>query len=97
MTSSEGYLRLTVAALLYSTGETQADLAAGIGITQGQVSRKQTGAAHWSLDDLDELSVHYAIPVPDLLCGPDHAVGKLRPHRRSDRIGGGTQTMITTG
>jgi transcriptional regulator with XRE-family HTH domain len=72
----------------------QADLAAGLGITQGQVSRKQGGGAHWSLDDLDRLAAHYRIPVPDLVCGADHAVGRLPAVRRAAHLGG-TQTTLT--
>ncbi|MFC8896641.1 helix-turn-helix domain-containing protein [Streptomyces cinereoruber] len=94
MPSTAAHLRLTVAALLYATGERQADLAAAVGITQGQVSRKQSGTALWSLDDLDRLSVHYGIPVPDLLCGADHAVRRLPVARRAAHLGG-TQTAIT--
>ncbi|MFC8015010.1 helix-turn-helix domain-containing protein [Streptomyces cinereoruber] len=96
MPSTAAYLRLTVSALMYATGERQADLAAGLGITQGQVSRKQGGSALWSLDDLDRLSVHYGIPVPDLLCGADHAVSRLPTARRAAHLGG-SQTTITLG
>ncbi|MFB7422093.1 hypothetical protein ACFC0K_02280 [Streptomyces hydrogenans] len=58
-------------------GERQGDLAAAIGLSQAQVSRKQSGAAHWSLDDVDLLAAHYGLPVLDLLAGPTHAVGVL--------------------
>ncbi|MFB7345373.1 acyltransferase [Streptomyces hydrogenans] len=58
-------------------GERQGDLAAAIGLSQAQVSRKQSGAAHWSLDDVDLLAAHYDLPVLDLLAGPTHAVGVL--------------------
>ncbi|MFE7412914.1 helix-turn-helix domain-containing protein [Streptomyces laurentii] len=94
MRSTAAHLRLTVTALMYAAGERQADLAAGLGITQGQVSRKQGGTAHWSLDDLDRLSAHYGIPVPDLVCGADHAVTRLPAARRAAHLGG-TQTTIT--
>ncbi|MFF6888586.1 acyltransferase [Streptomyces sp. NPDC012421] len=59
------------------TGEKQSELAAGIGLSQAQVSRKQSGAAHWSLDDVDRLAAHYRLPVLDLLAGPTHAVDVL--------------------
>lgn len=97
MSSTAGYLRLTVAALMFATGETQADLARGLRLSQGQVSRKQSGGikgSSWSLDDLDKLSAHYAIPVPELLRGADHAVSQLPAARRSACIGG-IQTTIT--
>ncbi|MET8566158.1 helix-turn-helix domain-containing protein [Streptomyces flaveolus] len=96
MTSTERHLRLTVAALMFATGERQADLARGLGLSQGQVSRKQSGGhkgSLWSLADLDRLSAHYGIPVPDLLRGADHAVRLLPPARRAQIIGG-TQTML---
>ncbi|MEU3423611.1 helix-turn-helix transcriptional regulator [Streptomyces murinus] len=97
MPSTAGYLRLTVAALMFATGETQADLAQGLKLSQGQVSRKQSGGAKgssWSLDDLDKLSAHYGIPVPELLRGADHAVRLLPAARRAECIGG-TQTTLT--
>ncbi|SEF16566.1 BetR domain-containing protein [Streptomyces sp. 2112.2] len=99
MSSTERHLRLTVAALMYATGETQADLAKGLRLSQGQVSRKQSGKAggsSWTLADLDKLSAHYGIPVPDLLSGSDHAVGHLPGTRRASTLGG-TQTTITPG
>ncbi|MFF3843610.1 acyltransferase [Streptomyces sp. NPDC001930] len=73
----EEILRLTVAALMARTGERQADLAAGIGQAQTQVSRKQSGRAHWSLEDVDLLAAHYRLHVLDLLAGPTHAAGVL--------------------
>ncbi|WP_063765966.1 helix-turn-helix domain-containing protein [Streptomyces sp. NRRL F-5193] len=77
MLSTEESLRLTVAALMTRTGERQAVVAAALGLSQAQVSRKQSGAAHWSLEDVDGLAAHYKIPVLDLLAGPTHAVGVL--------------------
>lgn len=77
MLGTEEVLRLTVAALMSRAGERQGDLAAAIGLSQAQVSRKQSGAAHWSLDDVDLLAAHYDLPVLDLLAGPTHAVGVL--------------------
>ncbi|MDT9692747.1 acyltransferase [Streptomyces sp. P9(2023)] len=77
MMSTEEILRLTVAALMTRTGERQGDLAAGLGQSQAQVSRKQAGRAHWSLEDVDLLAAHYRLHVLDLLAGPTHAVGVL--------------------
>ncbi|MFE7268736.1 acyltransferase [Streptomyces sp. NPDC057592] len=93
MTSTEQQLRVTVAALMYATGEDQRTLGAGLRLSQAQVSRKQSGKASWLLGDLDRLSVHYGIPVPDLLSGADHAVSRLPAHRRAAVIGG-TQSVI---
>ncbi|MEV7296867.1 helix-turn-helix transcriptional regulator [Streptomyces microflavus] len=64
------------------TGERQTDLAAGIRISQTRISRKQSGAATWTLDDLDRLSAHYGIPVPDLVAGVDRAIQCLPAPRR---------------
>ncbi|MGW2016655.1 acyltransferase [Streptomyces sp. NPDC001927] len=75
--STEEILRLTVAALMTRTGERQGDLAAGLGQSQAQVSRKQSGRAHWSLEDVDLLAAHYRLHALDLLAGPTHAVGVL--------------------
>ncbi|MEW1551473.1 helix-turn-helix domain-containing protein [Streptomyces tsukubensis] len=90
---SEKTLQLTVNALMFATGENQTVLGKGLRITQGQVSRKQNGGASWSLGDIDRLSAHYGIPVPDLLCGPSHAVEKLPAHRRAAVLGGGQTTL----
>jgi len=92
--SSEETLRVTVAALMRATGENQTSLARGLRITQGAVSRKQVGKASWSLGDVDRLSAHYGVPVPDLLCGPTHAVEQL-PHIRRAAIIGGSQSVLS--
>ncbi|MEU3902041.1 acyltransferase [Streptomyces sp. NPDC045251] len=63
------------------TGERQGDLAAGIGQAQAQVSRKQTGRQHWTLDDVDRIAGHYGLRVLDLLAGPTHAVTALPADR----------------
>ncbi|MFH9727836.1 acyltransferase [Streptomyces sp. NPDC017254] len=73
----EEILRLTVAALMARTGERQNDLAVRIGQSQAQVSRKQSGRQHWSLEDVDLLAAHYRLHALDLLAGPTHAVGVL--------------------
>ncbi|MFI5726799.1 XRE family transcriptional regulator [Streptomyces cyaneofuscatus] len=67
------------------TGERQTDLAAGIRISQTRISRKQSGAATWTLDDLDWLSAHYGIPVPDLVAGVDRAIHARPPPRTTTR------------
>lgn len=97
MSSSEALLRLTVAALMYATGESEADLGRGLKLSQAQVSRKQSGepgGPSWTLADLDRLSAHYGIPVSDMFCGVDHAV-KCLPERRRAATVGGLQTTIT--
>ncbi|GGV08162.1 hypothetical protein GCM10010275_55460 [Streptomyces litmocidini] len=87
MPSTAACSRLTVTALIYAMGERQADLAEAVGITQRQVSRKQSGTALWSLDDLDRLSAHYGIPVSDLPRGADHAISRLPAARRAAHLG----------
>ncbi|MFJ8314040.1 MULTISPECIES: helix-turn-helix domain-containing protein [unclassified Streptomyces] len=96
MSSTEAQLRLTVAALMYATGENQTDLGRGLRLSQGQVSRKQSGlsGSSWTLADIDKLAAHYGIAVPDLLSGADHAVSRLPTRRRAATVGG-TQTTIT--
>ncbi|MGW2541189.1 helix-turn-helix domain-containing protein, partial [Kitasatospora sp. NPDC001574] len=54
-------LRLTVAALRQRTGESQAQLAAGVGLTQDKVSRRQAGAQAWTLDEVDALARHWGM------------------------------------
>ncbi|PZT71811.1 XRE family transcriptional regulator [Streptomyces sp. AC1-42W] len=71
-----------MAALMQLTGESQADLATALGVSQAQVSRRQTGRAAWSLDDCDRLAVHYGIEVIDLFRGPTHACECLPLARR---------------
>ncbi|WP_331719566.1 helix-turn-helix domain-containing protein [Streptomyces virginiae] len=77
MMGVEDLLRLTVAALMTRTGERQNDLADGLGLSQAQVSRKQAGRQHWSLEDVDRLAEHFGLHFLDLLAGPTHAVGVL--------------------
>lgn len=74
---TEELLRLTVAALMARTGERQNAVADALGLSQAQVSRKQAGRQHWSLEDVDGLAAHYRLHVLDLLAGPTHAVGVL--------------------
>ncbi|MEU6299821.1 helix-turn-helix domain-containing protein [Streptomyces erythrochromogenes] len=74
---AEELLRLTVAALMARTGERQNVVAEALGLSQAQVSRKQSARQHWSLEDVDGLAAHYGLHVLDLLAGPTHAVGVL--------------------
>ncbi|MFF7365447.1 helix-turn-helix domain-containing protein [Streptomyces sp. NPDC008125] len=94
MPSTDATLRLTIGALMRLTGERQADLAAGIGLGQTQISRKLAGSSAWSLNDVDRLSAHYGIPVPDLLAGVDRAVHCL-PARRRAPLPGAAQLTIS--
>ncbi|MGX9890531.1 helix-turn-helix domain-containing protein [Streptomyces sp. NPDC002276] len=75
-------VRSAVAALLHAAGESQAGLAAVLGVSQAQVSRRQSGAAAWSLADCDTVAAHYGIDVLELLAGPTRAVESLSVHRR---------------
>ncbi|MCX4706461.1 helix-turn-helix transcriptional regulator [Streptomyces sp. NBC_01373] len=74
--------RSAVAALLHATGESQADLAAALGVSQTQVSRRQTGEAAWSLAACDAVAAHYGIDGLDLLAGPTRATEVLPAERR---------------
>ncbi|MFD4632466.1 helix-turn-helix domain-containing protein [Streptomyces sp. NPDC058284] len=80
--SSVERLRAAVAALMQITGDTQAGLASVLGVDQTQVSRRQSGAAAWGLDDCDAIAVHYGIDVLDLLAGPTRACEALPADRR---------------
>ncbi|MEW1699380.1 helix-turn-helix transcriptional regulator [Streptomyces sp. NPDC091278] len=77
MMSTEELLRLTVSALMQRREERQGTLAEGLGQSQAAVSRKLTGRAHWSLEDVDLLAGHYGMHPLDVLSGPTHAVGVL--------------------
>ena len=81
-------VRLAVAALMYATGETQADVARAVGRDQTAISRRQAGATAWSLADIDLLAAHYGMHAADLLRGADHAVAHLPAHRRAATLGG---------
>ncbi|MGW1673362.1 helix-turn-helix domain-containing protein [Streptomyces sp. NPDC002324] len=78
----EESLRLTVAALMQVTGESQRSVAGVLGLTQTQVSRRQSGAVSWSLRDVDVLAEHYGIGALDLLAGPTRACEALPADRR---------------
>ncbi|WP_369192428.1 helix-turn-helix domain-containing protein [Streptomyces sp. R08] len=75
-------VRTAVAALLHATGESQTELAAALGVSQAQVSRRQAGAAGWSLADCDAVAAHYGITAHDLLAGPTQATEALPADRR---------------
>ncbi|MFE7481611.1 helix-turn-helix domain-containing protein [Streptomyces sp. NPDC057552] len=77
----EESLRLTVAALMQVTGESQRSVAGVLGLTQTQVSRRQSGAISWSLRDIDVLAEHYGIGALDLLAGPTRACEALPANR----------------
>ncbi len=91
MMSTEETLRLTVAALMQLTRERQPDVAAAIGLTQPQLSRRQSGKSAWTLTDCDRLAAHWGMPTLDLLAGPTHAAGCLPAARRSSV---GAQTAV---
>ncbi|MFJ9214434.1 acyltransferase [Streptomyces sp. NPDC102264] len=83
-------LRITIAALMRATDETQTDLGAGIGLSQGQISRKMRAdgtGSDWTLWDCDRLAAHYGIGVLDLLAGPDTALKRLDPRRLAATVG----------
>ncbi|MES5817567.1 helix-turn-helix transcriptional regulator [Streptomyces sp. RG80] len=81
-------VRSSVAALMHATGESQAEVAVALGVSQAQVSRRQSGSAAWSLADCDALAAHFGIDVLDLLAGPTRACETLPVRRR--RTGGTT-------
>ncbi|MFD5559128.1 helix-turn-helix domain-containing protein [Kitasatospora griseola] len=70
-------LRLTIAAIRQRTGESQRELATALGLTQDKVSRRQSGAQSWSLDEVDALARHWGMRPLDLLAGPTHAAQLL--------------------
>ncbi|MEU5361851.1 helix-turn-helix domain-containing protein, partial [Streptomyces albidoflavus] len=73
------------------TRERQPDVAAAIGLTQPQLSRRQSGKSAWTLTDCDRLAAHWGMPTLDLLAGPTHAAGCLPAARRPTT---GTQTAM---
>ncbi|MGW9597733.1 helix-turn-helix domain-containing protein [Streptomyces chartreusis] len=79
--SLEERVRAAVAALLRAAGESQTQLAAALGVSQGQVSRRQSGSSAWSLTDCEAVAAHYGIDVLELLAGPsrDTEGAPLRP------------------
>lgn len=89
-------VRAAVAALMYVTGESQATVAEALGVTQGQVSRRQSGSATWSLDDCDVLAGHFGIAALDLLAGPTRACQALPDARRTARMARTARTVRTS-
>ena len=75
-------VRAATAALMQITGESQADLATALGVSQTQISRRQSGSAAWSLNDCEALAAHYGIDALDVLAGPTRACDALAPRRR---------------
>jgi hypothetical protein len=67
-------LRQTVAVLMAGADEGQGDLGRALRLSQGQISRKQSGASMWTLDDCDKLAAHYGLTVSQLLAGPADAL-----------------------
>ncbi|MEU1782151.1 helix-turn-helix domain-containing protein [Streptomyces abikoensis] len=80
--SLEESLRLSVAALMQATGDSQRVIAGVLGLTQTQISRRQSGATSWTLRDVDVLAGHYGIAALDLLAGPTRACEMLPAARR---------------
>ena len=87
-------LRITVAALRQVTEETQARLAAGINLTQDKVSRRQSGASAWTLDDVDNLAAHWGLDVLELLAGPTVAAQAYAA--KQHRIAGAAEAVPAT-
>jgi transcriptional regulator with XRE-family HTH domain len=92
----EERVRSAVAALLHATGESQTALAAELGVSQTQISRRQSGTATWSLADCEAVAAHYGIDVLELLAGPTRATEALpsarrRPAARPATVGGGAR------
>ncbi|WP_328744336.1 helix-turn-helix domain-containing protein [Streptomyces sp. NBC_00285] len=81
-TTLDERVRSAVAALLHATGESQTELAGALGVSQAQVSRRQSGTAVWSLAYCDAVAVHYGIDPLDLLAGPTRAIETLPARRR---------------
>ncbi|MEU9786029.1 helix-turn-helix transcriptional regulator [Streptomyces phaeochromogenes] len=75
-------VRSAVAALLHVAGESQTDLAAVLGVSQAQVSRRESGVAVWSLADCEAVAAYYGIMAHDLLAGPTRAAEALPAERR---------------
>jgi transcriptional regulator with XRE-family HTH domain len=80
--SLDDRVRSAVAALLHATGESQTELAVALGVSQAQVSRRQSGTAVWSLADCEAVAAHYGIDTLELLAGPTRATESLPANRR---------------
>lgn len=52
--------------LLTAHGETQADVAEVLGVTQSSVSNKMAGKTRWSLDDIQRLTHHFELTSPSV-------------------------------
>lgn len=67
MSNLSAQVRATIGRLMGAHRENQEILAEAIGLSQGQVSRKQSGVSPWNVDDLEKVAAHYGITVVELL------------------------------
>jgi transcriptional regulator with XRE-family HTH domain len=66
----------TIPALMGAHGENQTALGNALGLTQGQISRKLSGQAALTLEDVDAVAEHYGITPAQLLSGRTVAVSR---------------------
>ena len=60
-------VRRNIEAMMMLTGTTQKILGKGIGLSQGNVSRKLTAVASIDFDDLDRISKFFGVTVADIV------------------------------
>ena len=66
--------------------QSQEDLGAAVGLTQGQISRKMTGQSAFGLPLIDAIAEHFKITTPELLSGIAVAVSKsVEAHAKAGR------------
>jgi DNA-binding XRE family transcriptional regulator len=65
--------------LLLKTGETTADLAATLGVSEKTVKRRLAGSQDWTADEVVGLAQHFRVPVALLFAGPDALFAGVLP------------------
>jgi len=65
--STASVVRRNVEGMLLLTGKKQKDLAKGMRVNQGTISRKLTAFTKWDLDDLDLVAQFFGVTVADIV------------------------------
>lgn len=60
----------SVRALAAVRGDTNADLAVALGLSESSAAGKRTGRINWTLSDVEALASHFGVKAEQLLAGP---------------------------
>jgi len=91
--SASESLCTTIGRLMSAHSDNQTSLALAIGLTQGQVSRKQAGKTVWTVPDVEKVAAHYLLTIPELFSGANAAVKKSLERAHQDCPNHGRDTI----